>query len=461
MEIVTRLTDYINELTFESLPEEATNSTKKVILDTLASMVAGSSASGIDTLTELVREWGGCPQSSIVVFGDKVPAPHAVLVNAAMARARDIDEVHEKAVLHSAVSVVPACLAVSEFMGNVSGKEFLVAVAGGVDIIARLGLSLEKSPNLTGMSSTWQMGIFGAAAAAGRLLQLSPEQMADTFGIAYSQTAGNQQCIIDGTLMVRVQQGITAQGGLLSAILAKRGITGPREVFQGKFGYFPVFHANRYDASRIHEGLGRVFEIVNSSLKPYPCCKAIHPAIACILKMTAEKKIAARDVDSIKVRLNQAAYNLTCHPLESKRRPSSIPEAQFSLPYAVAVAMVRGDVSLNDFTAKAMADEEVLALAEKVTPIVDETIEQRSGREIGPAAMEVITKDQGTYGESVEFVKGHPGNPMSMDEVEEKFRKCSAFSARPLPERGLSEVIKAIREMEAVQDVSLITRLLR
>jgi 2-methylcitrate dehydratase PrpD len=461
MEIAHELCEYVNDLDFQDLPEEVIDCTKKVILDTVASAVAGSSAPGIETLTGVMREWGGRPESSIIVLGDKVPAPNAVLINATMARARDIDEVHEKAVLHSAITVVPPCLALAEWVGGIDGRNFIAAVAGGVDIIARLGLSLEASPNITGISSTWQMGTFGAAAATGKLLRLNPEQMINALGIAYSQAAGNQQCIIEGTLMVRVQQGFTAQSGLLSAILAKRGIDGPREVFQGRFGYFPVYHGNNYDASRITRDLGKIFEITNSSLKPYPCCKAIHSAISCVRTMTREHEIDPRDVDSIRVRVNQAAYNLTCHPLESKRRPSSIPEAQFSTPYVVAVALLRGDVFLQDFTAEAITNGDVLSLAQKVTPIVDQAIEDRYGREIGPVGVDVITKDRKTYEARMEFVKGHPRNPMTMEEVEEKLRKCAAFSAKPLPERNLVRVIELIKRMEESRDVSKVMECLQ
>jgi len=124
MEIAHELAEYVTDLSFEDLPEEVIDSTKKVILDTVASAIAGSSAPGIETLTGLVKEWGGRPESSIIVLGDKVPAPNAVLINATMARARDIDEVHEKAVLHSAVTVVPPCLALTEWVGGIGGKKF-------------------------------------------------------------------------------------------------------------------------------------------------------------------------------------------------------------------------------------------------------------------------------------------------------------------------------------------------
>ncbi|GAG26209.1 unnamed protein product [marine sediment metagenome] len=152
---------------------------------------------------------------------------------------------------------------------------------------------------------------------------------------------------------------------------------------------------------------------------------------------------------------------MTCHPVESKRRPSSIPEAQFSIPYAAAVAFLRGDVFLNDFTAEAITNEEVLSLAEKVIPIIDKGIEDRYGREIGPAAVDVITNDQKTYTESVEFVKGHPKNPMTMAEVEEKFQKCASFAAKPLSPEKLSEVIRIVEGLETYPDVSQIVALLK
>jgi 2-methylcitrate dehydratase PrpD len=261
--------------------------------------------------------------------------------------------------------------------------------------------------------------------------------------------------------MVRVQTGFTAKNGFLAAMLAQRGITGPKGVFQGKFGYFPVYHGNRYDPSVITKDLGTVFEITNSSLKPYPCCKATHSAISCIQELREKHGLDATKVEDVKVRVNQAAHNLTGHPVESKRRPSSVPEAQFSIPYTVAVAFLRGDVFLGDFTPEEIKNEEILSLAERVTPVMDEEVEDKYGRIIGPAIVELTTKDKKTYTGFVEFVKGHPKNPMTMEEVEEKFRKCAAFSAKPLPERNLTELVAVIRKLDESRDVSEIMKFLQ
>ena len=238
--------------------------------------------------------------------------------------------------LHSAISVLPPALAVAEWIGNIDGKALIAAMAAGVDLIVRLGRSVNKNPNVSGISSTWQMGVFGAAAAAGRLMGLNLEQMHNAFGIAYSQTAGNQQAIIEGTLMIRIMQGVTARTGLMAAILAKNGVDGPKAALEGQFGYFPVFHRNEYDPTVITRGLGRVFEITQSSLKPYPCCKATHAAISGALKIRSEYDISPEQIDTLRVKVNQSTFNLVCNPLESKRRPSTLAEAQFSLPYCVA-----------------------------------------------------------------------------------------------------------------------------
>jgi 2-methylcitrate dehydratase PrpD len=334
-------------------------------------------------------------------------------------------------------------------------------LVAGVDIIVRLGLSVNQNPNVSGISSTWQMGVFGACAAAGRLMGLNAEQMRNALGIAYCQTSGNQQAIIEGTLMVRVMQGVTARTGLMAAILAKQGIDGPKEAFQGKFGYFPVFHQDRYNPAVITRDLGKTFEIANSSLKPFPCCKAIHPAISCVKKIQSEHGVSPEEIEQIIVGINQSTYNLVCHPIESKRRPSTITESQFSLPYCLGVAIRKGDVFLDDFSPEAIQNEEVLNSAEKVSVFVDEAIERRAGRHIGPAKVEITTKSHETLKADAEFVKGHPLNPMTMDEVEEKFKKCAGFAAGSIPPENLSEVCRIIGGLETCPDVSQIVELLK
>ena len=461
MDIAAEWADYVAGIRFEDLSREVVDCAKKLVLDTLGVMIVGSSAYGVRELAELLHDWGGKPESSIILHNDKIPTPNAVLVNSTMARAHDFDTFHEEAMVHPSAPVIPACLAMAQRVGKISGRDFLTAVILGMEFSLRLGMAVERSFLLTGFQTTNHVGTFGTALATGKLLRLDARKMVNALGIAYGQVAGTLQASVEGTVMVRIQQGLSAQSGVFSAILAERGIGGPEGVFQGKFGYFPVFQQNRYDPSKINRELGQNFEIVKVSIKSFPCCLLTHSSVAAMLQLRAEERIGPQQVKAIQVKVNQGAFNIVCQPLEKKRSPSSTQEALFSLPYTTAAALARGHVSLEDFTDKAIHDPEVQTVAQKVTPVVDPAIEKEFGRIIGPAVVEVALKDGRKKSRRVDFVKGHPKNPMTMEDVEIKFKKCLPFSAKPLGKRKVSELIRAVKELDALEDVSKIVDFLK
>ena len=454
MDIASVLADHAVGLKFEALPAEVVEHAKKIVLDTLGAAIAGSTAPGVDALVDLARDWGGKAEGRVLVHGDRVPITHAGCINAAMARGHDFDEFHEKAIVHGAASVVPAMLGVAERVGKVSGRDFLCAMVLGMDVMARLGLSLKRSPNVTGISSTYQTSTFAVALAAAKLLRLDRTQTLHSLGIAYGQAGGNSQCVIEGSVMVHIQQGLSTQAGILSALLAQKGIDGPREVFQGQFGYFPVFHQNQYDPALITRDLGRRFETSNVSIKLFPCCLCTHAAISAILQLCAEEPIDAREVEQVRVGVTQGNYNIVCQPLEQRRNPSTFKEAVFSLPYTVASALVRGHVLLDDFTPEAIREERVRAISNRVTPVVDPAIDEQYGRTLGPADVEVALKNGRRRSRRVEFVRGHPENPATFDDVVEKFRNCLRFAAKPLDDAKTAAVIEMVKRLETVPDVS-------
>jgi 2-methylcitrate dehydratase PrpD len=461
MDIAQEYVDYARGCKFEDLPFDVVECAKKLIFDGIAVMIGGSSAGGIGTFVDLIREWGGKPESTILVFGDKVPAPSAVACNAAMARANDYGALHERAIVHMNDPLVPGCLAIAERQGGISGKEYISALVVGMEIMARLGLSLNTAFIKTGFQTTNHIGSFGTTLSAGKLLGLDYRTLAQALGIAYGQIAGTVQATVEGSVMVRIQQGFAAEIGIRSAIMAQKGIDGPAEVFQGKFGYFPVFHQNQYDPSKATDQLGRQFEIKNVSIKSFPCCFLSHFANAAMLQLVEEERISFRDVDKILVRVNQGVYNVVCDPLSKKRNPTTAREALFSLPYTVAAALVRNHVSLEDFTAEAIQDPVVRTMANKVTPVVDQKIEEEYGREIRPAIVEVTLRNGRKASRRVDFVKGHPNNPMTLEEVEEKFKACLPFAAKPLSPGKVSALIAAIKNFEALPDVSQIVQYLK
>ncbi|MBI2908204.1 MAG: MmgE/PrpD family protein [Chloroflexi bacterium] len=442
-------------LNFQDIPEAAIEATKKDILDHLGLALAGSSAPGIREMVTVMRELGGARESSIISYGSKVSPPEAAMANAAMAHALDYDDTHDEATVHAGVTAIPPALAIAEKIGSVGGKEFITAVTLGIDVLCRMGLANPEPPG-RGWIRTPVYGFFSGAVVAGRLLGLNEDQMVNALGIAYCQAAGNNQCVMDGALTKRLQPGFAARGGVFAALLAKQGITGARDSLEGRLGLYNVYHRGNYEPRPLTEGLGRRFEGANLSFKPYPCCRINHSYIDAALAIAREHAIEPDDILEIVAYVDREGH-LLCDPLEVKRNPKSVVDAQFSIPYTVAAALVRRQVVISDFTEPAIKDKTVIAVANRVTPKVDPSLAQRGAAP--PAVVEVRTS-RDVYSKRVDHPYGHPKNPMSMEALAQKFRDCAAYAARPLPEANVPAVIEMVSDLEALSDMRDVVRLL-
>src|ERR687885_4883 len=211
------LAEHVCQTTFAALPSSAVLATKRDILDTLGAALGGSVAPGVAELAGVVKHWGGREESSLWLLGGRVPAPQAALVNATMGHALDFDDSLDRAGnIHPGISTLASSLAVAEWCGGISGRDMVLAVTLGLDVACRVALAATED---RGWHRTAAMGIFGATAAAGKLLGLSVGQMLHAFGIAYSQAAGNRQCIVDGALTKRLQAGQAASSGVDDGLL--------------------------------------------------------------------------------------------------------------------------------------------------------------------------------------------------------------------------------------------------
>lgn len=460
MDIAARFAEFSRTLRFEDLPGEVVDVTRKLILDQLGVMLVGSAASGVDSLLAAGRAWQGAPEASVLVHGDRMPAHQAALVNGTMARAHDFDSFHESAMVHVTAGTLPQCLALAERQGGVSGREFLTAMVLGMEFMLRLGHSFEANFLHTGRVTTLHLATFGGALAGARLLGLSPRQTVSALGLACGQVSGNLQVTVEGTVLVRAFQGFAAQTAVLSAVLAEHGLVGPERVFQGEFGYFKAYHDNQYDAGKVTRGLGTEWEIPGISIKFYPCCFLAHFAIDAMRQLAVRHAITAEAIERIHVRVTQGTWNVVCAPIEAKRAPATTQEALFSLPYTVASAAMHGHVGLAQMTPAAIAEPSVRALAEKVSVEVDAELERSHGRVIGPSIVEVTLRNGQKVSQRVDRVKGHPANPMSFDDCAQKFWDCAPFAARPLARDKLEQAIDAVRQLERLDDVRDIVRLL-
>jgi len=252
---------------------------------------------------------------------------------------------------------------------------------------------------------------------------------------------------------------LAAQAGVYSAVFAGKGITAAKEVLQGKFGYYPVYQRGEYDVEKLLEDLGKKFAGIHVTTKMYPCCMHTHSAIEAIRNLARSHPLPASEVEKVSVKVNQQGYNFVCIPPAKAYHPQTVPEAQFSLPFVVATALIKGNVFLEDFTEEAIQSPEVRHIASKVDCTVDPGLEQTSPGKVSPAIVEVRTQGGKIFTERVDERKGCPANPMTMEEVEDKFRRCMKFAKKPIPAEKGKEIISFVHELEASRDVGQVVKL--
>jgi 2-methylcitrate dehydratase PrpD len=440
---------------YEDLPPEVVEATKKEILDLLGVALGGANQPGATHVCALVKEWGGKEESSIIGCKQKVPAPNAAQVNATMAHTLDFDDVHEAAVMHPGIASIPVAMAVGEAQGNLSGKELITSTALGVDMMCRLALATTpgKSPIELGWHLTTLFGFMGAAATAARVMHLDTDKIVDAIGIGYHQSCGNGQCVKDGALTKRLGPGFAVKGGITAALLAKMGVTGAKNSLEGEWGLYKQFMDGDYSAEILTADLGKRFEGVNVAIKPYPCCRGVHPAIDAALALAIDENIRSKDVKEIVLSVTDAHLKLLCQPLDAKRSPRSPVDAQFSIPWGVASAIIGRRVGLDDFTDSAIKNREVLDLTQKMRVEVDNTL-HKPGPE--PTRVKVITANGRTFEKVVQNPLGSLERPMSFEDCARKFSDC----AKSIDAGRIDTIIDLVGRLDELEDIREIIRLL-
>jgi 2-methylcitrate dehydratase PrpD len=464
MDAVYLLARNLININYEALPQDVVEATKKEILDILGVAVGGSAKPGVKELREIVAEWGGKEESTILCYGDRVPAPNAAQVNATMGHALDYDDTGDGPT-HPSVVIVPTCLAVAERKGKLNGRELITAVALGVDMMCRLGsafrLGLKTMPVGGHPGAGWHLtplyGFLSAAGVAGRILGLDEDRLVNALGIAYHQCSGNGQCVNEGALTKRMGPGFAAKGGITAALMAEKGITGARDCLEGELGLYNLYHQGRYDAEPLTADLGRRFEGTKVTMKPYPCCKGTHSHVDVALALVSKYDIKAEDVQEITIFCRDETYFLLS-PLEKRSHPESPVDSQFSIPWAVAAVIARGRAAIGDFTEEAIRSRDILDVSSKVRVVVDTSLAGSAGTP--PAKIQVTTRQGQTYTEQAEPSLSGSAGSLPFSDYERKFRDCVFYSVKPLPEENINRVIALIGQLEQVDDIREITKLL-
>lgn len=439
------LSNFVDRLKFEQLSNEVKEKAKLCILDTVGCALAGSLSTEADAMIRAITAYDkGAEGNDTLIWGTRRRSSvfSSCLINGTIAHALEMDDVHRKGKIHAGAVVIPATMVLGEHLCS-DGKSILLAIVLGYEVAIRVAVGVGAKPHrLKGWHATGTCGTFGAAAACSKLLGLNSESIANALGLAGTQSSGLWAFTADGAMSKRFHSGRAAQSGLYAAILAKSGFTGPKMILEADDGGFCQAVSDEFDLPIIVAGLGEHLEILQVSVKPYPCCRTLHGPIDAILKLRESRHLKPKEVKRICVRTYRVAINQCGYTHE----PSTLVDAQFSMPYALSVALFDGEAGFTQFSELRMKDEEVLTLARKVELVADEELD-RMYPDRWSSIIEVETADGSKFEERVDAAKGDPENPLSVIELRRKFLSNTIPILGIKPSEDLADMILNIEQM--------------
>lgn len=433
---------YVVDLNYDDLPADVVEKTKMHFLDYLGNTFAAHEMPWSQMVIRIVKQMKGEPESTVVGEG-KYPMMNAALANGTMAHGVDADDSGARpSWAHPGACINPAAFAAAE-AGGVSGKELITGIVAGYEISCRVDSSMYPGLRDRGFHATGVVGTIGATAAAGKILGLDEDQMVNAFGLAGTQAAGLEEWLTAGDMSKRLHAGKAAMNGVLAALLAREGYTGPSSVFEGKHGLLTT-HAESYDTDRLIDGLGAEFKILGCKFKPYACCHELCPPIRMALQLQAEHGIKPEDVEKIRIGLNHITaenqLKVAQTPLHAQNHPA----------VAVAIALVEGKVFLKEFF-DCYEDPVVIELGKKTEVYTDPEIDAVFPTKIG-TRLEIITKDN-SY---ALFEEDKPPIPPSF--IQEKF---TALALSLVSEETADKIIQAVNRLETFENVDELSGLFK
>lgn len=450
MQLSDTLCRHIAESRYDELPAQTHHAAARAILDATGVMLAASGISrDVEAFVSLATADDDNGPCSILGTGKRASAPMAAFANGAMAHALDFEDAFDPAPCHPNAAAVPAAIAIAQAFGPIPGREITTAIALGCDLVCRMGLSLEQPMEQSGWYPPPILGAFGATATAARILELDAGQTRDALSLTLCQATMPGEIMHSRDTVVRaIREAFPAQSAVLAALLARRGVRGFEAPLEGNGGFFRLYADGRYDASTLLDGLGNNFWIEDLSFKPWPACRGTHAYIEIALDLVREHGLDWRDIDSVTA-ITGIVQRMLFNPVERKQAPKTVIDAKFSIPFTVAVALVRGDVALGSFDDAALNDADVLAMARRIR--AEEHRER--GREHAAAGELVIRLADGReLRGAVDQALGHPESPLSTDRLVDKFVDCCSYAARPLDDAAARELADRLLAIETAPD---------
>lgn len=439
--IVQILGQFAAETTFEKLPREVVLEAKRRLLDVIGIGLSASTTQKGKDIIEFVQTKKSAGKSSIWGSSGRTSALYSAFTNGTMTFHLELDDVHRTSHTHPGVSVIPAALALCEEY-KLSGKDLIVAIVVGYELLARVGLAV--SPSIytdRTFLAPGTLAAIGAAAAAAKLKKLSADQIAGTIAAtSYIAPIAAFESYSKGAPIKEIIMGWSAITGMHAADLASSGFGGPDSAFEGDFGFFKTV-SNKYDQSRATDHIGEEFEILKTGIKPYACCRQHHSAIDAMFELREKYSLKPEDVKTIKVRTFKVASR------GNDKNPTGIAAAKYSLPYTMAVSLIYGKAWREQYTVELTNDPKVRLLASKVEVAPDTELEKLYD-EKWPAIVEVETVS-GRKIESLKYIPhGEPEYPLTEQEIKNKFMSLAQDAVSKEKAETIMESILSIDKDE-------------
>jgi 2-methylcitrate dehydratase PrpD len=424
-DVTRRLAHHVVSARPADLPASVRKEAARTLLNWVGCTVGGSRHETVGIALSALSSFSGPAQAGILGRKERLDILNAALVNGISSHVLDYDDTHSHNIIHPAGPVLSAILPFSEH-GQVSGVDFVNALVLGVDVECRIGNSVYPKHYDAGWHITGTAGVFGAAAASGKLLGLSEQQMVWALGLAATQPVGLQEMF--GSMTKSFHPGRAAQNGLTAALLASKNFTSSEQGLEAKYGWANVVSTEHRYGDIVND-LGKQYELTKNTYKPFACGVVMHPTIDGCIQLRNETKLKPADVDRIELRVHPLVVQLT-----SKPAPQTGLEGKFSIYHAASVAFVEGAGGIDQFSDRAVRDRTIVSLRDRVSTSVESSLHEDQVR------ISLTAKDGRRFEKFVEHAVGSLDHPMSDQDLEAKFAGLANGVLSPDRQRKLIDL---------------------
>jgi 2-methylcitrate dehydratase PrpD len=439
------LFEFISDFGSREAPPALLHAASNRLIDTLGCALYG----GGQEWTQILIKTVGHSSGKATAFGSTTPmsADAAALCNGTAAHGFELDDVLIDALAHPGAVVVPAVLAVAEEEG-IGGTNVLKAIVAGYEVMGRLGRALGPQASGRGWHLTCVAGPSASAIAVGILLGFNADQIANAVGIACASAGGNKAFSVDGGMVKRLHAGLASRAGILAARLAQSGFTGPSGALDGQFGLLDVVAGAHKRPEMLDVGLGDKFEIVNTSIKIYPCCAVLQATLEAVMKLRREHGITKENIKELRVGSSERAVTQN-----NERAPADLMAAQYSLPFCASLAMQDDPIDPRLYSKQSLSDQRIKSFMDKITMYVDQTMHDAYPRSMG-ARVSAEFADGRVVEEAIVDAHGTSFAPCTDAELREKFERNAGLAVGKTAAAQILTAIDGLKNGGGIKPVS-------